>query len=45
MQAENGAAPQEQTVYGFMDPTTNVFYAFEDVQQYRLFLEWVKLQN
>jgi len=25
-------------VYGFMDPNSNTFYAFEDREQYQLFL-------
>lgn len=41
----NNNAAEGQTVYGFMDPTTNVFYAFEDLQQYQLFLQWMQLQN
>jgi hypothetical protein len=29
-------------VYGFLDETTQVFYAFESREQYQLFVEWME---
>jgi len=32
-------------VYGFIDQTTNVFYAFESYEEYHSFLLWMQEQS
>lgn len=36
---------QSDRVYGFMDQTTNVFYAFESYEEYHSFLLWMQEQS
>jgi len=41
----NPENPHINRVYGFMDPNSNTFYAFEDLEQYQLFLLWIQTQQ
>ena len=34
-----------EQVYGFLCPTTNVFYAFESYETYQQFLQWLASQG
>jgi hypothetical protein len=42
---QSRSAEQPDRVYGFMDQTTNVFYAFESFEEYDAFLQWLEQQN
>lgn len=46
MSNRNNCIDAENTqVYGFLCPKTNVFYAFESLETYQQFLEWLSTQE
>ena len=44
-QQGNCNSNENNQVYGFLCPKTNVFYAFESLETYQQFLEWLSTQE
>jgi hypothetical protein len=42
MESKASAQGSEVAVYGFLCESTNVFYAFESLEEYQVFVDWLE---